>query len=369
MRTRKVYLLKDESFAAAQTKVIDVNIVDPISSIDIIVEMTNGAAMTEASVVKPHDEFVKIELVDGSDVLASGSMEEFQALNFAEMFDMPYMELTLGNGAVQKEVCTIFFGLGRNDPSHYLVPSKYNNLQLRIQNTFTTAAATSWAATGHVLSIVANVIEEGAGADEGFLMAKEIYAYTAVDGAVETIDMPRDYPYRMIVLQALKTAYSPISSLEKIKISIDADKYVPVDIDSDHLIFDNAQLFGRAIQSLKKRITGAGVIYGDLYHLVEAELNQDTSASVVGLVTVAGEAVTMEVLIGAAGVNTVSAVEGVVTALLSGLAPHSCLYVPFESLWNPADWLRASQYGDIKLKLTGESALGAIKVFLQQLRS
>jgi len=87
------------------------------------------------------------------------------------------------------------------------------------------------------------------------------------------------------------------------------------------------------------------------------------------LVTVAGEAVTMEVLIGAAGVNTVSAVEGVVTALLSGLAPHSCLYVPFESLWNPADWLRASQYGDIKLKLTGESALGAIKVFLQQLRS
>ena len=62
MRTRKVYLLKDDAFTAAQTKTININVADFISSIDILVEMTNGSAMTEASVVKPHDEFTKIEI-------------------------------------------------------------------------------------------------------------------------------------------------------------------------------------------------------------------------------------------------------------------------------------------------------------------
>jgi hypothetical protein len=278
MRTRKVYLLKDEAFVAAQTKLINIGVVDPISWIDIIVEMTNGAAMTEASEVKPHDEFTKIELVDGADVIASGSMEEWQALNSFEMGALPRMELTLDDGAVQREACHIHFGLSRNDPAHYLQPDKFANLQMKITNTFTAAAATSWAAAGHTITVIANVIEEGAAYCDGFLTAKSMYAFTAVDGAVETIDMPRDYPYRGILLQAFKTAYRPDENLEHVKLTADADKYIPIDVDMDHIIQDNIIQFGEMRQKTAKRMTNAGdIMYSDLFY--------DTMSSIVSATT------------------------------------------------------------------------------------
>ena len=369
MKMRKVYLLKDNAFTAARTKTEGIKVVDPISSIDIIVEMTNGATMTEASVVKPHDEFTVIDIADGSDHLVSASMEELQALNVAEMGKIPFMELTLDSAAVQREMCRIHFGLGNGDPNHYLRPGDFINPQISIVNTLTTPAATAWAATGHTLSVIANVIEEGVGAYEGFLTSKSMYAYDAVDAAIETIDMQRDFPYRLIQLQALKTGNSPILTLEKIKLSVDADKYIPIEIDADHLAMANAQLFGKLHQDLAKRLTGGGVIYTDLYHLANAYVTQDTTLSMVGLVTIAGEAVTTEVLVGAAGVNELSAAEGLVKAGVDGYGLHSCLYIPFGRLDHPEDWFKAQEYGDIKLKLTGESAEGAVKVLTQQLRS
>jgi hypothetical protein len=369
MKTRKVYLLKDDSFIAAQTKTVDINIKDPISSIDIIVRMTNGAGMTEASIVKIHDEFTKIELIDGSDVIVAASMRELQSLNVAELGQLPSMEMTLETSAVQCEQATIHFGIGKYDVEHYFEPAKFKNPQLRITNTLTTPGATSWAASGHYISVVANIIEEGAQPNKGFLMTKEIYSHTAVDGGIETIDFPRDYPFRLIMLEALKTAYSPILSVEKLKLTCDADKFIPYDIDSRDLILMNRAMFGALVQGAKKRLTGAGTINMDLYDITKAMVSQDTTLSVVGKITISGEVVTTEVLVGAAGVNALSAVEGVVYCEAFGYALHSALYLPFGRLTVPEDWFDASKYGDVKLKVTGESALGAIKTVLQQLRS
>lgn len=369
MKTRKVYLLKDDAFTAAQTKTVDINIRDPISSIDIIIRMTNGAGMTEASIVKPHNEFTKIELIDGSDVLESCSMREWQSLNVAELRKIPSMELTLETSGVQCEMCTIHFGIGKNDPDHFFDPKMFTNPQLKITNTFTAAAATSWAAAGHAISVIANIIEEGQGSQRGFLMSKEIYAHTAVDGAIETIDMPRDWPYRLIMLECIKTGSSPILTLEKLKLTCEADKYIPYEIDTRDLILENRAIFGMLIQTMKKRITGAGIIYCDLYDMVKAALSQDTSLSLIGLVTVGGEAITMETDVGAAGVNALSTVEGVVYAIAFGYALHGALYLPFGKLDIPDDWFNSQKYGDIKLKLTGESAVGTVKTVLQQLRS
>ena len=292
MKTRKVYILKDDSFTAARTKTQDINVIDPIASIDIIVEMTNGNAMTEASVVKPHDEFTKIEITDGADVLVSASMEELQALNVAELKALPYMGLTLEDSAVQKEMCRIHFGLGRNDPNHYLRPQDFANLQIKITNTFTTAAATSWAASGHYLTVIANVIDDGAGEYKGFLTTKSMYSFTAVDGAVETIDMPRDYPYRLIQIQALKTAARPDESIEKIKLTCDADKYIPIDVDCDHQVLENLIQFGRFSQVCKKRVKDADdKVYGDLYYDTDASVSGGTTLYATTVQSVDAEAV------------------------------------------------------------------------------
>ena len=83
----------------------------------------------------------------------------------------------------------------------------------------------------------------------------------------------------------------------------------------------------------------------------------------------AGEAITTEGLVGAAGVNAVDTTEVLFHAVAFGYALHSALYLPFGRLDIPEDWFDPSPYGDIKLKLTGESAVGTVKTVIQQLRS
>lgn len=266
MKKRDVYLVVEDAFTAAQTLPVDINVRNPITALTIRVAMTNGSAMTEASTVKPHDEFTKIELIDGSDVLWSANMEEIQAYNAFRNGRLPYMGLTLEDSAVQTEVCHLMFGDKFWDLKHYLNPSDYNNLTLRITNSFTTAGATTWAASGHTITVIAHVIEEGAQAYEGFYSVKNMYYYSAVDGAVEPIDMPRDYPYEALLLQAYKTATRPDENLEHVKLSCDADSFIPIDIDMDDLEYLNVTMFGPYMQVCKKRMTNAGdIMYFDLF--------------------------------------------------------------------------------------------------------
>lgn len=258
MKTRKVYLKKDEAFTAAQTLTFPINVIDPISSIDIFIEMTNGSAMTEASVVKINAEFTGIVLKDGADILVSASMRELQSLNVAELGHAPLMLPTLEDNAVQQEMAHIHFGLSRNDPNHYLRPHDFNNLQMEITNTFTTAAATSWAASGHKITVIANVIDEGAGDYQGFLSPRSVYSYTCVDGTIEEIDVDRDFPIRLIQISSLVTGKRPDESISAIELNCDAGKHIPVDIDYDHLMFENFSQFAPITAKYLKRMTAAG---------------------------------------------------------------------------------------------------------------
>lgn len=69
------------------------------------------------------------------------------------------------------------------------------------------------------------------------------------------------------------------------------------------------------------------------------------------------------------GALIINTTEGLIRAQVTGSALHSCLYLPFGRLDHPEDWFPAQTFGDIKLKLTGESSLGVTKVLTQQLRA
>lgn len=62
------------------------------------------------------------------------------------------------------------------------------------------------------------------------------------------------------------------------------------------------------------------------------------------------------------------ATEHLVAVTLNGASLHSAIYCPFGEMDDPLSWLDSRDYGDIKLKLTGEASVGAIKVLTQQLR-
>jgi len=291
MRTRQVYLKKDEAFTAAQTITFPINIRDPISSIDFIIEMKNGSAMTEASVVKINNEFTKLIVKDGATILNSVSMRELQSLNHAELGQPPLMLPTLEDNAVQQETATMHFGLSPTDPNHYIRPDNFDNLQIEITNTFTTAAATSWAASGHKITVIANVIDEGAGDYQGYLTAREVFSYTCVSGAIEEIDIDRDFPIRLMVISSLITGKRPDESISKLELNCDAGKYVPIELDYDHLMFRNFSQFSPATLKYRKRVTNAAdVIHTDLYYPLWGSAGGGTTLCAVHLLSITAEA-------------------------------------------------------------------------------
>jgi len=198
-------------------------------------------------------------------------------------------------------------------------------------------------------------------------MTKEMFSYTEVSGAIQSIPIQRDYPLRQILIQALKTGYAPISSVSKIKFTCDADKYIPFDIDMLHLLQENVRVCGPFFQTLRKRITGAANIYADLYYLLKGWLTMGTTLHTATVLTYAGETMGVEdVLQGATDI--VSTAEALADCEAIGYAPHSCVLLPFGKKDVPSDWLDLSSFGDIKLFLTGGAAAGLVNVITQQLR-
>ena len=70
----------------------------------------------------------------------------------------------------------------------------------------------------------------------------------------------------------------------------------------------------------------------------------------------------------AAGDVVLETAEALAVVGVTGYAPHSCAIIPFGGLKMHEDFFPSNSFGDIKLKLTGESAAGAIKVLISQLR-
>lgn len=68
------------------------------------------------------------------------------------------------------------------------------------------------------------------------------------------------------------------------------------------------------------------------------------------------------------GVLVDNATEQLISGKVTGYCLHSCFYVPFGEMNKPNEWLDPRLHGDLKLKLTGGSDAGKIKVLTQQLR-
>lgn len=62
------------------------------------------------------------------------------------------------------------------------------------------------------------------------------------------------------------------------------------------------------------------------------------------------------------------ATEHLLSAKMEGYCPHACVWVPLGVMGMPETFMNPNEFGDIKLKLTGESGAGAIRVTTVQLR-
>jgi len=215
-------LLASEDASTAATKTIDINLTNPISKIVVQFKGTNNGATPTAHGAKMVS---KIELVDGSDVLYSCSGIESQAVTYYGEGRMPFMVNEYRNDVMNIQTFEIPFGRWLWDEKLALDPSRFKNLQLKITHNKASGGSSPDAGT---LSVFAYVFDEKRITPIGFLMTKELYSYTLTSSAHEYIDLPTDYPYRLLIVQSLAAGKQPWEQYNKIKLSIDHDRYVPI---------------------------------------------------------------------------------------------------------------------------------------------
>lgn len=368
MKTRRVYIAQRENIPDAGTFVKPLDIDEPITALEIIFEATTGA--TSCVDHEIHDDVSKIEVVDGSDVLHSVSMIEEQGLNCYEKGQFPWFEFSENPGVACYEGAHIHFGRTVGDEEVYLRPSDFRNAQLRITYALVISATVGFATGTGYITVIAHVLSEVAGTHKGFLMTKQHYAYTGGGAAHEYIDMPTDYPYRLVMVKALRTLYGFEDQVDMLKLHADREKFVRLNISGNDLFYINYLDFPKFVQKKHLWIADDGTALLDIYiprdwgiltladdHIpvIEGINNEQVS---VGLYNMAAPAT-----------PALQTTEQDIAYSVTGSQPHSCCLISMGDLFQIEDWWDVTRHKVITFDILGHAAgTGANSVVIQQLR-
>jgi hypothetical protein len=369
MRERLVYLADEETIPNSGTFIKNIDVIDPITAIDLIFEAQTGA--TSCVDHEIHDDVSKIEVVDGADVLHSLSMQEEMALNCYETGKFPWFEFSERPGQTVRQGCTIFFGRGYRDQEIYLNPKNFRNPQLRINYSLTISATAGFATGTGKITAIAHVLEDVKGTYKGFLMSKEHYSYTASASSHEYIDLPTDYKYRGILLRALRSTYGWDAQIDRIKLHADREKFVKLDARGRHLFQQAVDRFGTFVQKKTLHSADADTALLDLYNILQVSAFSTTADQIAQYEDVSGEQVTLGLYnwLGASNVGKQSSAQPV-TVSAEGYQPMSCLYLPMGDMDDPEEYWDVTKYGSVVLDiLTTSSGSGSMNVVIQQLRT
>ena len=357
MNYRLAQILAEESADTAATKTIPIEIADPISRISIFFRGQNDG---DDPLAHPAKMISKIEILDGSDVLMSLSGMQAQALDFYNGSKPIQNKLMYTDGDWSRMIFNLNFGRHLYDPILALDPTKFKNPQLKITHNKALGGCTCDAG---YLEVWADCFDEKVVTPEGFLMAKENYSFALTASAYEYIDLPKDYPYRMILVSSLKTRLAVWELFDKIKLSSDNDKRVIIDGDTRQLIKMLDQMFGPYTETIQGIV---GAAYNTFYITPTSKCNVVTTGRMGAasyFTTWQTFGGTMEIIANAADQNFQS--------LAHGYAPHGALAIPFGDLKDPEDWFDVSGIDSLKLRIRGEASVSGsptCDVVIQQLR-
>lgn len=365
MKYRNVELYYQQALDDVGTKIIDLKTTDPITALRLNFYGTNGASFCKDNRI--NDVITKIEIVDGSDQLLSLTLKEAQALQFRRTGKMPFMrpgELSSGS---QEESTLITFGRYLWDPEYYLDLKKFRNPQLKITTNIAAIAAAGVEAflTGSLkVTIDLLVIEEGAEAAKGFMMAKNVRSFTSGTSGDEPTDMPRDYPYAGLLIRAFTAGNDFDENISKIKLDCDTGKFIPLEKKTKDIYKAEEEDIGPAeIRYQLFRKHGETVTH-DLNHDPEISL-VTTAMTHVASVGWSWSSRLSLILGDAAGAAVTS--EELIHMIVKGSCPHSTIHIPFGLREQPTTYFDPKLWEDIKLKLT-QAAASAVSIVLEQLR-
>ena len=365
MKYRDVELYYQQTLDNVGTKIIDLRTTDPISAIRLTFFGTNDATFNKENYL--NDVITKIELVDGSDQLLSLTLKEAQALQYRLTKKMPFMRPGESASGAQEEQGLIMFGRYLWDPEYYMDLTKFRNPQLKITTNIAAirASGSDGFLTGSLqVSVNLLVIQEGAEAAKGFMMAKNIYGFTSADSGDEHVDMPMDYPYVGLLLRAYQVGHDPMHNISAMKLNCDAGKFIPFDIRVKDLYRIEENDLG--VAELRYFIFRKDAEW--VHHILTQDphtfFNPGIPGRIAGTYTAFNGMFKFNLR---AHDNTPVAAEELTSVLIKGSCPHSTVYVPFGLQELPATYFDPKKYGDIDLILTQDDP-AACAVVLVQLR-
>ena len=349
-------LLLAESATTATTKVIDLNVTDVISRIMIVMKATSAGTELAAH---PAANISKVELVDGSTVVTSLSGKEAQALEYYDTGVMPYNYLTDISGDVAMATVNLNFGRKLWDSQLALDPTKFRNLQLKITHNYRTADTAASAAT---LEAYAFLFDEKKPTPNGYLLAKEHYAYTpGASGTYEYIDLPLDYALRQLMITAPVAAGYPHEVANVVRLSEDNDKRVPLDM--------HTSVWQKFVNGMNPRIVEYGAFaFNSTPRAIYATPYYDIHVAPMGLVDAKDLIIEKYPLNEPFKVGITTSGNG--NALITGLMPHAAFTIPFGDQSDPSDWYEVGRIGSLEARITAGSkgSSGSVQLVTQQMR-
>ena len=346
MNNRIATILSPTDLGAAGTKVIDINLVEAISRITMVWKCTNVtvSAMTDTVLSC----ISKIELVDGSDILFSCSGSEAQALNFFDRKVMPHNAISLTVGGMFEAEISIDFGRFLWDTELAFLPSKFKNPQLKI----------TWDEDSCNASVVVNsfqvyayVLGGAIASPIGFIQSREFNQYAMAASSHKYIDLPIDYPLKRIMIRGYSTDHDPITLFDTLKLTVDNDKHIPINMKADDFYRSIKALYPRIAEKVTlDAVVTAKDIYANVSKDIDIHIEYDGTAFVTAQSLFAVPTYTGAKIALAASVDIQADL-----ATILGECPHNCFPIDF-GLHNDKDtWLDLSGSQSFKADLLSSS--------------
>jgi len=359
---RTTTLLATKDVGAAATEVIDIDVQDVISRINIYWQTKIVTVSDElAALVEP---IKKVELVDGSDVLFSLTGEEMYALNYYDRLKHGDYEASVTVDDFTKVNLSIDFGRWLWDPAYALDPKKFRNLQLKITHSEALANAS---VVINELIVEAQVFDEKQVTPRGFLQSKEFFTYTPVASGSEFIDLPTDHTIRKLLIQSDSTDKNPFEVLDQVKLSEENDKKIPFDLTGEEFYRTNAHMWPRIeYNMILDAVVTAKAIFAVPSYDADIAIQYDGTKFVTAQSLFAVPTYTNNKIALGASVDIQAD-----RATVGGRIPFSVMCWPFGSQADDTDWYDVNGIESLKLINKGASAVGTTpeaQIVLQQAR-
>jgi len=251
------------------TQVIDIKPGAPITALELLFGATKGTTENQGDHIA--DYVSAIELLDGAEVIASVSMKELIAENAFRMGQIPAHDLDIKASGTAQQSCYFLFGRYLFDPDYYLDPANYRNLQLKI-TTILTAGVTSFGDGTLTVDVNCHCMDDGFSAYQGYFAPKTVKTWTTTLGGTETIDMPIDFPYLMILCGSAEDNIIVAGDVSDWKLTADADKHIVFDYDTADWMLRCRSEFGLFDTIITQTIMDADVVDGILFDVVSVAL-------------------------------------------------------------------------------------------------